>query len=113
MYRVFIKYVFFLKILEYSGLWSFSVSLGVSVCTHTRQVENQRCSSEKSQHFKKKIQYLMNTLYAHHHPLFTICDLSSANWKQRHNVSLSLFIVELTMQGHTGCSLNIVFFLKI
>ena len=37
--------VFFPKILEYSGLWSFSVSpLGVSVCTHTGQVEHQRRS---------------------------------------------------------------------
>ena len=36
--------VFFPKILEYSGLWPFSVfPYGVSVCTHTRQVEYQRC----------------------------------------------------------------------
>ena len=45
-YRVFIKYcVFFSKILKYipdSGLSRFPV--GVSVCTHTRQVEHQRCS---------------------------------------------------------------------
>ena len=34
--------VFFSKILKYSGLFPFS--LGVGVCTHTRQVEHQRCS---------------------------------------------------------------------
>ena len=39
----------------------------VSVCTHCRQVEHQRCSrtgrvQKKSQHFKEKIKYLMNTL---------------------------------------------------
>ena len=37
--------MFFTRILKYSGLWPFSVfSLGVSVCTHTRQVEHPRCS---------------------------------------------------------------------
>ena len=44
-YRVFIKYcVFFenFKIFPDSGLSLFS--LAVSVCTHTRQVEHQRCS---------------------------------------------------------------------
>ena len=35
---------FFPKILKYSGLWPSLFSLGVSVCTHTRQVEHQRCS---------------------------------------------------------------------
>ena len=45
MYRVFIKYcVFFedFKIIPDSGLPLFT--LGVSVCTHNRQVENKRCS---------------------------------------------------------------------
>ena len=37
-YRVFIKYCVFSKIFR------TLFSLGVSVCTHTRQVENQRCS---------------------------------------------------------------------
>ena len=51
----------FFKNIPDSGLSLFS--LGVSVCTHTRQVENQNWqSSEKSQHFKEKTQYLMNTL---------------------------------------------------
>ena len=40
--------------------------LGVSMCTHTRQVENQRCSRtgrvQKNPNFKEKTQYLMNTL---------------------------------------------------
>ena len=39
-----LNFVFFPKILEYSGLCSFLFFLGVSVCTHTRQVEHQRCS---------------------------------------------------------------------
>ena len=43
MYRV-LNIVFFQKILDYSELWSFSVSLGVSVCTHTMQLEHQRGS---------------------------------------------------------------------
>ena len=40
-------------------------SCGVSVCTHTRQVKHQQNwqSSEKSQNFKEKTQFLMNTLY--------------------------------------------------
>ena len=56
IYRVFIKYFVFFQIfynIPESGLSLFS--LGVSVCTHTRQVEHQRCrSSEKSQNFKEK-----------------------------------------------------------
>ena len=40
-YRVFIKYCVFSEFLEI--FWTL-YSLGVSVCTHTRQVENQRCS---------------------------------------------------------------------
>ena len=42
LYRVFIKYCVFFRRFENipdSGIFS----LGVSVCTHTRQVENQRC----------------------------------------------------------------------
>ena len=45
IYRVFIKYCFFPQIFKNipdSGL--SLLSLSVSVCTHTRQVENQRCS---------------------------------------------------------------------
>ena len=43
-YRVFIKYCFFrfFKNIPASGLSLFS--LGVSVCTHTRQVPHQRCT---------------------------------------------------------------------
>ena len=42
-------------------------SLGVSVCTPTRELEHQRCSrtgrvKKESQSFKEKTQYLMNTL---------------------------------------------------
>ena len=58
---MFIKYcVFFFKDSKFildSGLSLFS--LGVSVCTHTRQIEHQRCSrtgrvQKKSQNFKEK-----------------------------------------------------------
>ena len=52
------------KNISNSGLSLFS--LGVSVCTHTRQVENQRCNRTgrvQKNHFKEKTQYLMNTLY--------------------------------------------------
>ena len=42
-------------------------SLGVSVCTHTRQLEHQRCSRtgrvQKNHKIRKKTQYLKNTLY--------------------------------------------------
>ena len=50
--------VFFPKILKY---------FGVSVCTHIRQVEHQRCSRtgrvQENHIFKEKTQYLINTLY--------------------------------------------------
>ena len=68
-YRVFIKYCgFFSKILKYSGLWPFSViRFGVRVCTHTRQVENPRCSRpgavQKITKFQGK-----NTIF-HEHPV--------------------------------------------
>ena len=57
--RVFIKYCVFSDVLNIldSGLSLFY--LIVIVCTHTRQLENQRCrqnwqSSEKSQNYKEK-----------------------------------------------------------
>ena len=60
--------VFFSKILKYipdSVLSRFP--LGVSVCTHIRQVEHQRCTRtgrvQKNHKIKEKTQYLMNTLY--------------------------------------------------
>ena len=63
-YRVFIKYC----VLEYSGLCPFSV-LPRSQCVYTHQAcrTPARCSKlaefRKSQIFKEKTQYLMNTLY--------------------------------------------------
>ena len=42
-YRVFIKYCFW-KILNIPNACLSLFSLGVGVCTHSRQVENQRCS---------------------------------------------------------------------
>merc|ERR1711860_442846 len=44
-YRVFIKYcVFFRRFLNMPDSCLYLFSLGVSMCTHTRQVEHQRCS---------------------------------------------------------------------
>ena len=59
--------IFFLKILEYSGLWSFSV-VPRCQCVYTHQAGRTPAlhqnwqSSEKSQNFEIKTQYLMNTL---------------------------------------------------
>ena len=68
IYRVFIKYFVFFQIfynIPESGLSLFS--LGVSVCTlqagRTPALQQHWQSSEKSQIFKEKAQYLMNTLY--------------------------------------------------
>ena len=60
--------VFFPKILKYSGLWPFSV-LPQCQCVYTHQAGRTQAlqqnwqSSEKSQNFKEKTQYLMNNLY--------------------------------------------------
>ena len=68
-YRVFIKYCFFFQIFKkYSGLWPFSVFPRCQ-CVYTHQagitpaLQQNWQSSEKSQNFKEKTQYLMNTLY--------------------------------------------------
>ena len=51
--RVFFKYCVFSKILIY--IFRTLFSLDVSVCTHTRQVEHQRCSrTGRVQKIKKK-----------------------------------------------------------
>ena len=60
--------VFFPKILKYSGLWPFSVFPRCQ-CVYTYQAGRTQAlqqnwqSSEKSQNFKEKTQYLNNTLY--------------------------------------------------
>ena len=54
--------VFFLKILKYSGLWPSAVSLCVSVCTHTRRLEHQRCSRTGRVQKNHKI-YGKNTIF--------------------------------------------------
>ena len=64
-YRVFIKYCVFLEDFKiFRTLFSLG---GVSVCTHTRQVEHQRCSRtfrvQKNPKILRKTQYLMNTLH--------------------------------------------------
>ena len=62
--------VFFSMILEYSGLWPFSVFPSARrQCVYTHQAGRKPAlqqnwqSSEKSQNFSEKTQYLMNTLY--------------------------------------------------
>ena len=60
LYRVFIRYCFF-KILKYSGLLPFLCFSSVSVCTHARQVEHQRCS--RTGRVKKNHKILRNTLF--------------------------------------------------
>ena len=58
---------FFLKILKYSGLWSFSV-FPLCQCVYTNQagrtpaLQQNWQSLKKSQSFKEKTQYIMNTL---------------------------------------------------
>ena len=67
-YRVFIKYWwFFSNFQKYSGLWPFQVFPRCS-CVYTHQAGRKPAlqqnwqSSEKSQNFKEKTQYLMNPL---------------------------------------------------
>ena len=69
-YRVFNKYCVFFRFLKNIPDYGLSLfSLGVSVCTHTRQVEHQqRCSrtgrvQENHKILRKKTQYLMSTVY--------------------------------------------------
>ena len=60
--------VFFSEIFKYSGLWPFSVFPRCQ-CVYTHQagrtpaLQQNWQSSEKSQNFKEKTQYLMDTLY--------------------------------------------------
>ena len=63
--------VFFPKIFEYSGLWSFSVLPWCRQCVYTHQagrtpaLQQNWQSSEKSQNYKEKKQYLMKTLFVY------------------------------------------------
>ena len=67
-YSVFIEYCVFSNILKYSGLWPLSV-LPRCQCVYTKQtgrtpaLQQNWQSSEKSQYFEDKTQYLLNTLY--------------------------------------------------
>ena len=86
-YRVFIRYCVFSEFLK---IFRTLFSLGVSVCTNTRQVEIQRCSRtgrvQKNQtKIKEKTQYLINTLYNIYRSLFwymisQVCDDKSATY---------------------------------
>ena len=65
---VFIKNCVFYEDFKIFRTLAFSLFfLGVSVCTHARQVEHQRCSRtgrvQKIKKILRKTQYLMNTLY--------------------------------------------------
>ena len=66
-YRMFIKYcVFFENFKIYSGLWPllvFQRCVNGPLNGRTPALQQNWQSSENSQHFKEKTQYLMNTLY--------------------------------------------------
>ena len=65
MYRVFIKYCVFSKILIYfpDSVFSRCQCVYIRQAGRTPALQQNWQSSEKSQHFKEKTQYLMNTLY--------------------------------------------------
>ena len=71
-YMVSIQYCVFWKILKYSGLLPFSVSPGVSVRKHTRQVEHQHCS--RTGRVQKNHNILWKNKIFNEHP---VCKLSS------------------------------------
>ena len=76
LYRVFIKYCVFSEFLKIF-LWPFS-AFPRCQCVYTHQAGRKPAlqqnwqSSEKSQHFKEKTQYLMNTLYIIYYVLYFI-----------------------------------------
>ena len=63
-----LKFVFFPKILKYSGLWPFSIFPRCQ-CVYTHQAGRKPAlqqnwqSLEKSQNYKEKTQYFINTLH--------------------------------------------------
>ena len=65
-YRVFIKYCVFF---EYFKIFRTLFSLGVCVCTHTRQVEHQRYS--RTCRVKKNHKCLMKNTIFNEHPVVT------------------------------------------
>ena len=77
IYRVLIKYRVFSKDFRIFRTWSFSVFPWVQ-CVYTHQagrtptLQQNWQSSEKSQHFREKTQYLMNTLYLYLHINFSV-----------------------------------------
>ena len=69
-YRVFIKYCVFFRIFENIPESDLSLfSLGVSVCIHTRQVENQRCS--RTGRVQKNHKILRKNTIFNEHPVPT------------------------------------------
>ena len=87
IYRVFNKYCgFFLKFLKFFGLLPFSVFPRCQ-CVYTHQagrtpaLQQNWQSSEKSQRFKEKTQYLMNTMYLmKKEKVDRFCDKESQQW---------------------------------
>ena len=78
IYRVFIKYCVFFRIFENildSGLSLFS--FGVSVCTHTRQVEHQRCS--RTGGVQKNHKILRKNTIINEHPVAAVADSNPHN----------------------------------
>ena len=64
---MFIRYCVFSEFFNIPDSDLSLLSFGVSVCAHIRQVENQPCSRtdkfSKSQNYKEKTQYFINTLH--------------------------------------------------
>ena len=103
-YMVFIKYCVFFRFVKNipdSGLSLFS--LGVRVCTHTRQVENQRCSRtdrvKKNHKILREKKYLMNTLYVKR-----ILWIWTSSGVKKEEIGLYIDWVYKVLQNH-GCLL--------
>ena len=99
---------FFLTILEYSGLLSFSVfprcqSLYTHQAGRTQALQQEWQSSEKSQDFEEKAQYLMNTLYYLVECHFTSLSFinSSKFWILERPLKRSLFSTYTNIHFHS------------
>ena len=100
-YRIFIKYCVFSKILKYSGLLHFSVFPRCHcVYTHkagrTPALQQNWQSSEKSQNFKEKTHFLMNTLYLLLLPFKW--KVNRTKWRKKnnsHKLSITLFQTDI------------------
>ena len=93
-YRMFINYCVFSEFLKMFPTLAFLCFPSVSVCAHTHQAGRKPAlqqnwqSSEKSQHFKEKIQYLMKTLI-----MLRIQHISSSKWSEHWHVHSTKFLL--------------------